>query len=154
MTPRWGNTLHRLSHDLIFSDSKKHDLSRVTPTWEDLTRHYFAQESQLRPKIDSAARHMAKHKTPPNKLPADVRYYLGLRFGCAMDFLGMIFPPQAAAAPFDDISPDWSDERLIEWLLIDLWVRRFDHWLKPDAISVMGPFAFYGLKPADPTVAQ
>jgi hypothetical protein len=73
------------------------------------------------------------------------------RIQCALDFLGMVFPPQASTSPFSEIPRAWSDARVIEWLLIDLWVRRFDHWLKLDAIGVHGPYPFYGMEPADPS---
>ncbi len=66
----------------------------------------------------------------------------------------MAFPPQAANSPFDEVPKTFTDERLIEWLLIDLWVRRFDHWLKLNAITLYGPFSFYGVGPADPATPQ
>lgn len=151
--PRWeqiGQTLDQFTHALLRIPAGRHDMSAVGSDWTDLTRHYFAEESNVRSEVDKAARHMAKRKEPPHNLTAAARYYLSLRVGCALDFLGMVFPPKSADAPFGDVPSDWSDERLIEWLLIDLWTRRFDTWLKLDAISAMGPFAFYGLEPADP----
>lgn len=155
--PRWeqiGQTLDQLSHALVLSNVGRHDMSSVGGTWEALTRHYFAEEAKLRSKVDAAAREMAQMGERPNAIRAEVRYYLALRFMCALDFLGMVFPPQAQNAPFGEVPADWSDERVIEWLLVDLWVRRSDTWLKLDAISAMGPFPFYGLEPADPNVAQ
>lgn len=154
---RWesiGQILERILYEMLLTGGGRHDMRHVEATWEALTRFHFAQERKLRSEIDTLARSIAKQQRPPEKSSPAVRYYLALRLSCAMDFLGMVFPPQVGASPFGEIRADWSDQRVIEWLLIDLWVRRFDHWLKLDAISAMGPFAFYGLEPADPTIPQ
>ena len=129
-------------------------MSNVGETWEALARHYFAEESKLRSHVDIVARELVRLGGLPNGTRGDVRYYLAQRLMCALDFLGMVFPPQAESAPFGEVPAQWTDEKIIEWLLVDLWVRRFDTWLKLDAISVMGPFPFYGLQPADPRIAQ
>ena len=120
--------------------------------WEALTRHYFAEEFRLRPEVDELARRIARRESLPDSVSADPRYYLILRIQCAQDFLGMVFPPQSTWSPLLDAPPGESEARRIEWLLIDLWNRRFDHWLKLMAVSLAGPFAFYGLDPADPNV--
>lgn len=154
---RWeniGQILERISYEMLLTGSGRHDMRDVEPTWEALTRFHFAKEHELRSEIDALARKIAKQQRPPEKTSPAARYYLALRFGCAMDFLGMVFPPQAAASPFGEIPAEWSNQQVIEWLLVDLWLRRFDVWLKLDAISAMGPFAFYGLEPADPRVPQ
>jgi hypothetical protein len=155
--PRWekiGDGLQEALRELIFRGSQKHDLMSVKPTWDELTRHYFAEELLFRPAVDSAARHIAKHGVAPREILPDARWYLGFRIQCALDFLGMIFPPQASDAPFREIPKAWSDEQVVEWLLVDLWVRRYDHWLKLNAIGHFGPFSFYGIEPADPAVAS
>lgn len=120
--------------------------------WEALTRHYFAEELRLRLEVDELARCVARRKPVAASVSADPRYYLILRIQCAQDFLGMVFPPQSTWSPFADAPPGKSEARRLEWLLIDLWNRRFDHWLKLTAISLAGPFAFYGIDPADPNV--
>jgi hypothetical protein len=120
--------------------------------WEALTRHYFAEELRLRPEVDELARCIARRKPVVASVSPDPRYYLILRIQCAQDFLGMVFPPQSTWSPFADAPPVRGEADRIEWLLIDLWTRRFDHWLKLTAISLAGPFAFYGLDPADPNV--
>ncbi len=138
--------------ELALRRADKHNLMEVKPTWDDLTRHYFAEEFLFRLEVDSASRHVATHAIAPHELSSAVRWYLLFRIQCALDFLGMIFPPQASACPFSEIPRSWSDERVVEWLLVDLWVRRFDHWLKLTAIGHRGPFAFDGLEPANPAV--
>ena len=153
-TPRWEKICDLLEdalHELMFRRSEKHDLREVKPTWDELTRQYFAEELLSRPAVDSAARHLAKLGVAPANLPPDVRWYLGFRIQCAHDFLGMIFPPQSLASPLTEIPQHWTDEKVIDWLLVDLWFRRFDHWLKLEAIGALGPFAFYGIDPADPS---
>ena len=122
--------------------------------WEALTRHYFAEELRLRREVDELARCIARRKPVAPSASADPRYYLILRIQCAQDFLGMVFPPQSAWSPFKNAPPQHNEAERIEWLLIDLWTRRFDHWLKLTAISLAGPFAFYGIDPADPDVAS
>jgi hypothetical protein len=120
--------------------------------WEALIRHYFAEELQLRPEVDELAHALAQRKPIAVSVSTEPRYYLILRIQCAQDFLGMAFPPSSTWSPFADVPPGESEARKIEWLLVDLWNRRFDHWLKLTAISVSGPFAFYGIDPADPNV--
>ena len=117
--------------------------------WEALTRHYFAEELRSRREVDELARCIARRKPIAASASPDRRYYLILRIQCAQDFLGMVFPPQSEWSPFADAPPLKSEAERIEWLLIDLWTRRFDHWLKLTAISLAGPFAFYGIHPAD-----
>lgn len=151
---RTGQILDHLSHQLLHVDAGRHDLSLHASTWDELTRHYFAEESKLRPQVDEAARELARTKQAPDAIVASTRYYLALRLMCALDFLGMVFPPKAQDAPFGDVPKNWTDEQVIGWLLVDLWTRRFDTWLKLDAMSAMGPFRFYGLEPADPNAAE
>jgi hypothetical protein len=149
---RWtalGDRLQHIAESSVREFTERPSYLSVQPaTWEALTRHYFAEELSLRDSVDSAARVVATGRVPGN-ISNDTRYYLLLRIQCAQDFLGMAFPPQSAGSPFPDVPESWSDREAIEWLLIDLWVRRFDHWLKLTAISLAGPFAFYGIDPAD-----
>jgi hypothetical protein len=93
---------------------------------------------------------VARHGVASPELLPEVRYYLAFRIQCALDFIGLIFPPQSMSCPFSEIPRRWTNEQMIEWLLIDLWVRRFDQWIKLNAIRLFGPFPFYGLEPADP----
>lgn len=153
--PRWElivQHLERAMRELVCGRSGTHNLMDVKPTWDELTRHYFAEEFLYRPSVDAAARHIAKHGVAPPDISSESVWYLAFRLHCALDFVGMIYPPQASSAPFSDIPKSWTEQRVIEWLLIDLWIRRFDHWLKLQAIGHFGPFAFYGIEPANPAV--
>lgn len=157
---RWehlGRHLQAVAESTLFRSTDRHDLTRVKPpTWEGLVRHYFKEELSARAETDAAIRnYVAAGDEVPLSVSTAARYYLMIRIQCAHDFLGMVFPPQSAQSPFgDDPDNSWTDRELIEWLLIDLWVRRFDHWLKLTAISLMGPFAFYGIGPADHSIEQ
>jgi|GEM_PF-2222682 len=159
---RWeqlGRDLQSVAESTLFQSTDLHLLSRGRPsTWEELVRHYFKEELSSRAETDSAVRnHVAVGCEVPSSFSRAARYYLMLRIQCAHDFLGIVFPPQSQRSPFGSPGPNFTDRELIEWLLIDLWERRFDHWLKLTAIGVAGPFAFYGIDPAStepPTVAD
>lgn len=119
-------------------------------TWEEMTRWLFAQEEKCRADIDHISRLLATTLQLPTPLSPKERFYLGYRMMCALDFLGMAFPPEAKHSPLGEVPESWTDSKAIEWLLVDLWRRRCDHWLKLSAIGARGPFAFYGLTPAQP----
>ncbi|MDT4967395.1 MAG: hypothetical protein QOJ64_2132 [Acidobacteriota bacterium] len=145
-----GDKLQNIAESSVrqFTQQPKY-LSVKPATWEALTRHYFAEELASRDEVDSAARSIAADSGVPSDISNDARYYLLLRIQCAHDFLGMVFPPQSDSSPFSDIPESLTDRQATEWLLVNLWVRRFDHWLKITAAGVAGPFAFYGIDPAD-----
>jgi len=140
--------------ELLQRGGPKHDLKPAEETWESLALFFFADEQQCRDEVDALAMHFAKTGKAPATVSARARYYFSYRIQCANDFLGMLFPPQANAAPFGEVPKSFTDAQLIEWLLIDLWVRRHDHWLKLNAIGLYGPFSFYGVGPADPQHPQ
>jgi len=149
---RWnavGDRLNDRLYDLVGACQRACSSLLEEMEWPDLTRRYFAEDMLSRPALERAARHVAAQNRVPAGLSEMESFLLGLRIHCALDFLGMVFPPLAQASPFGDVPPDWSDEALCEWLLIDLWNRRFDHWLKLDAVGSRGPFPFYGLEPVD-----
>lgn len=151
---RWeriANDLQGMMMVLYSVNPGKHDMGSAK-NWEELTRHQFAAEAACRAEVDAAARFVVEHHSLPTDISATGRYFLGLRVGCAGDFLGMVFPPQATESPFGEIPEDWSDADILRWLLVDLWTRRFDTWIKLSAIAVMGPFAFYGLTDANPDI--
>lgn len=146
---RWEDLGNRLQDVLVLlsrAPAGKHDLRPEDETWESLARFFFADEFLNRPSVDRAVKQLARGVSPD--ISPAVRYYLSIRIQCALDFTGMIFPPLADASPVGEITSDWSDQKTIEWLLIDLWNRRYDHWLKLNAIGVRGPFPFYGLEKA------
>jgi len=140
----------RWNQSLMVLDLPKHDLNPSEQTWDGLTRFFFKDESECRDEVDELARHFARFDCAPDTVSSRGRFYLMTRCLCAHDFTGMLFPPQADASPFGAPPKGYSTNRLAEWLLIDLWHRRFDHWLKLTAIGYYGPFPLYGLTPADP----
>jgi len=151
---RWFSILNFLD-DLCLpvafgSPGIRHRLNPADGGWESLTRLYFAEELFCRVEVDKLARQTARHGVLPDDISPLVRFYFLFRLECAKDFVGMLFPPEAEVSPFPDVPADWSDQQALEWLLIDLWVRRHDHWLKLNAIGARGPFAFYGLTKANP----
>jgi hypothetical protein len=143
-----GNALSEALRTSILESPEPHALAFEEKTWEAMFRHLFAEEFQCRVEVDHAARIVAETLLPPRNASPKVRYYLAYRIQCALDFFGMLFPPDAKTSPFTGAGKDWSRRQIIEWLLIDLWVRRHDHWMKLNAIGVYGPFAFYGIEPS------
>lgn len=121
------------------------DIIRRFPKWENLTLHLYREEETMRSELDAVARHIAEFQELPTRTTSVGRFYLGFRIQCALDSLGIFHPPDKAS-PVNDLPNDWSEQKAIEWLLIDLWARRGDHWLKLCAIGLVGPFPFYGVQ--------
>lgn len=150
---RWdkmGYSLESRLHELIGYMTERP--FETDEGWENLTRQFFALHQDTKLEADDAARHLSEKGVFPETLSSGVAYILIQRIQCALDFLGMAFPPKSDRSPFGEVPPSWRDGSLIEWLLIDLWERRHDNWLKLVAIELCGPFPFYGLEPADPNV--
>jgi hypothetical protein len=150
---RWehvGRYLQSVAESTLFRSTDRQEFTRgLPPTWEELVRHYFKEEAAYRGETDRVVRtFVAREHEVPISLPPVVRYHLLIRIQCAHDFLGMVFPPLSDLSPFGPPSGHFSNAEVIEWLLLDLWQRRFDHWLKLTAISLRGPFAFYGIDSA------
>lgn len=56
-------------------------------------------------------------------------YLCAMRGMCALDTLGVLQP--ASSRPlYPQPPPGWSDDQLLEWLLVDNWHQRADTWLK------------------------
>lgn len=116
--------------------------------FEELTRFLYADARQCRAQLDlEAPRVAARRSVAPLSDPRAI-YFLFLRIQCACDFVGQLFPPESAKQPFSDPPSDWDMTKLCRWLLVDLWNRRSDHWLKLVALELTGPFPFYGIEPA------
>jgi hypothetical protein len=139
----------RWNQSLLLNGLAKHDLKPEPETWEGLTRFFFDDESECRDEVDDLVRYFAKHDRAPESVTTRARFYFMARCLCAHDFTGMLFPTDAETSPFSAPPKGFSTNRLAEWVLIDLWHRRFDHWLKLSAIGYYGAFPFYGLTPAD-----
>jgi hypothetical protein len=150
---RWeqvGQYLQIVAGKLLSRSAERYDYSSAEPpTWEGLVRYYFEEEAKSRTETDRVIREfVATKREVLDSLSPASRYYLLLRMQCAHDFLGMAYPPDSDQSPFGAPGQDFTDRELIKWLLMDLWYRRFDHWLKLTAIGIRGPFAFYGIEPA------
>jgi hypothetical protein len=77
-------------------------------------------------------------------------YFLWQRLTCAADFCAQLCVEDTqgrivALAPEDN---ECSDAQLLRHLLIEMWARRHDHWLKLVALAVALDRPFYGLEPA------
>lgn len=158
-TPRrWNNIgehLESLGFTIVQGATRRPRIYDIEPqTFEAIVRYAFPAEAALRDDVDTAARSIAAGTLRGLKISHDACYFLLLRIQCAKDFLGLAFPPQASDSPFAEAPGAWSDARLIEWLLVDLWRRRCDLWLKLCALDQAGPFPFYGLTPAHPNARE
>lgn len=154
---RWekiGWQLHHWSIDLLERGGEKFQLSPAEKTWESLALFLFSEEQSSRKEVEAVIRFAARNMRLQDAVSSKARFFLGYRIQCAHDFIGMAFPPEAQKSPFTDPPHTWSDAQLVEWLLINLWQRRHDHWVKLSAIGVYGPFGFYGVGSADPNRKQ
>ena len=154
---RWSDIIGRLGEwftEIASSPGEPYLLDSQAGTWDSLVRFYFPEEQASRKEIEEYLRGIFSGDRIPTlwKLSSRGKYFLCARIECALDFSGMAFPPQSSESPFGDLPQDWSDSKVIEWLLVDLWDRRYDHWLKICAIQLYGPFPLYGIEPADPNV--
>ncbi len=118
--------------------------------WQEVTRVYWKAECECRQSVTDMLLCSAREMKPPATLSKLEAHFVGLRIRCAIDFLGMLWPGDAKTSPFQDLSKRWSDQKAIQWLLVDLWHRRFDHWMKLHAIRIHGPFPFYGIEQEEP----
>lgn len=81
-------------------------------------------------------------------------YLLFLRMQCANDFAGQVFLPQSAEDPFGPPPDHWTEGDLMSWLLVDLWNRKADSYLKLVALELASRFPFYGIDPVDPDLNE
>ena len=130
--------------ELIRRDGPR-GLPPLPPLWSDAIRDQLSHELIFRPEVDAAALRAASDGIAPKPLSSEVRYLLALRIGCAHEFLSSLHPGAAKSSPIPDLSDEWSDQRAIEWLLLDLWHWRCDYWMKLVALSRLGQFPFFGV---------
>lgn len=70
-------------------------------------------------------------------------YFCAMRCLCALDTLGIIHAELNDRPLYPRPPSGWSDEQLLEWLLVSNWQQRHDTWLKLAALSVATGFGFY-----------
>ncbi len=70
-------------------------------------------------------------------------YFCGMRCLCALDTLGIIHAELDDRALYPEPPKGWTDEQLLEWLLVSNWQQRHDTWLKLTAISAASGLGFY-----------
>lgn len=113
-----------------------------------LLEMYFEQERRSAKRLDELARLLAAKGTLPEAKDWD-SLLLYMRIECAWDFLAQILVEDTRGRILvPDPDSDSSDAELIEWLLIPVWRRRGDHWVKLVAQSRALHRPFYGLDPA------
>ena len=127
---------------------------RAYTDMESLTKQLFAMEAATRVRVTEACLKIAASPRSRHSLPKPLAYLVCRRAHCALDFTGMIFPETSLTSPIGEIPEHWTDEKVIRWLLTDLWERRFDHYLKLTAHWILTPFAWYGINPAAPHEKQ
>lgn len=147
---RWDVLIERIhGYCLAFAgDPAKSPPEIGTLPLPALLEMYFDKESRRRQQIDSLARRLAATGTLPEVQGWDALLFY-MRLECAVDFLAQLLVVDSRGrihvpAP----GSDSTDAELIEWLLIELWYRRGDHWLKLVAQSRALNRPFYGLDDA------
>ena len=121
---------------------------------EDCIENLFHYESDRRERVDNLASHVSKTGQFPANVCFGDGYLLYLRMSAALDFLGKVYPPVASRSPFDHDFEDWEEVELFEWLIVDLWHRHADSFLKLVALECSSRFPFYGLEDADPDLEE
>ena len=123
--------------------------------FETTVEKLFAAEDRLREKTDGLLLNVFSGGDALDRACPESLYMVSLRIQAAMDFLGQLFLPYSKNDPFSDPLPEeWADMEMMRWLLVDLWHRRADHWMKLVAMALRTPFAFYGLEDADPDLGD
>lgn len=117
---------------------------------EPLIRFLFEEEAACRERLDVYCRRRAKGEAHQEWSDAVNEYWFRQRLLCIGDTVGIL-----SATPLGNRhllpSPPrlWSEADVLEWALVSLWHRRFDHWIKLDAVKQVTGLPFYGLDPAD-----
>lgn len=70
-------------------------------------------------------------------------YFCAMRCLCALDTLGIIHAELDHRALYSEPPAKWTDQQLLEWLLISNWQQRHDTWLKLAAVSAATGLGLY-----------
>jgi hypothetical protein len=70
-------------------------------------------------------------------------YFCAMRCLCALDTLGIIHAKMDDRPLYSEPPANWTDEQLLEWLLVSNWQQRHDTWLKLTAFSAATGLGFY-----------
>ena len=73
-------------------------------------------------------------------------YFLACRCRCALDTMMILATPKqelskSIIAP--KLPPDWTQDDLLEWLLVGTWDMRHDVWMKLTAFAIKSGNPFY-----------
>ena len=70
-------------------------------------------------------------------------YFCAIRCLCALDTLGIIHAEMDDRPLYSEPPAEWTDDQLLEWLLVSNWQQRHDTWLKLAAFSAATGLGFY-----------
>jgi len=70
-------------------------------------------------------------------------YFCAMRCLCALDTLGILHAELEDRALYPEPPAKWTDEQLLEWLLVSNWQQRHDTWLKLAALSAATGLGLY-----------
>ncbi|WP_148217979.1 hypothetical protein [Opitutus terrae] len=70
-------------------------------------------------------------------------YFCAMRCLCALDTLGIIHAELNDHPLYPEPPTKWTDEQLLEWLLVSNWQQRHDTWLKLNALSAATGLGLY-----------
>lgn len=70
-------------------------------------------------------------------------YFCTMRCLCALDTLGIIHAELDNRALYPKPPVDWTDQELLEWLLVTNWQQRHDTWLKLTAFCAATGLGLY-----------
>ena len=118
---------------------------------EPLVRVMFAEEAEGRSRVDEYARGRACSRlTGPMADPVDEWWYR-LRVECLADTLDLVRSTPLGRRRLLPSPPRlWRESELLEWGLLPLWHRRYDHWIKLEAVKMVTGLPFYGVEPSPP----
>ena len=117
---------------------------------EPLVKFLFEQEAECRSRIDAYC--VVRSQGKPHCDPADPvdEYWFRQRLLCVGDTVGIVYgSPLRKKRLLPSPPRTWTQAEVLEWSLVSLWHRRFDHWIKLTAVTQVTGLPFYGLQDAE-----
>ncbi len=111
------------------------------PAWAGLAARDFVTamrvaEARERLCCDALLRAFVQPDGGLGKLTPRQAYFCAMRCLCALDTLGILHAELTDRPLYPQPPADWTNEQLLEWLLVSNWQQRHDTWLKLAATSI------------------
>jgi hypothetical protein len=100
-----------------------------------LSDYLICQDRELEADMELLANRVSVGVIRWSRVSPAMAFFLNLRIQSADVFMSHLFSSGPAEDPFR-VAPRWDSRRLKLWLLIDLWARKPDSFLKVEAMKI------------------